>query len=535
MEHAPSEPARAGGDVSQPRGDSAATTQALCGAERDLGAKPNACAKACEQPPSVSAAAAQESAKQQPVKHAPSEPACAGGNASQPRFDVVASTQAMRGAGRSVATVSGSGTDSSLQQAATAAAATRQLSSGESEANPIILAAVNKDWERTTKLADAISTVVVIHDTRLALVFRSTDGALALPINRNAMPFSGLHAAQLAIQIVIGPIWDVEAEYSRDRLNLRLVGLLRGSKAKGSPPLCALYALKLPSLAPQGQGLTLLARALKLRSPTDTTASKFAEMVVGVPAELALDEWQKSVAKQTIATVCRKDFVNGFGFSGTIAAAVGETAGPSPNNATAICTRADVAVQMKVDRWWTPGNASFSQEPEEEFGEEVETRGHVPERALGIIAPFSTGHPREGAELGDGSEGEERPTMDATRKVFESAAGDKGVSSAEEDAPMDAQFAEPDTWRPFTEDPIAFLNKIMPSAALPTAQVIGADQNSDAYCQEIIPVLQLGPSGTKASRQELDLALVSGRARESRLRSIRKQEGYLDSYSYSYS
>ena len=185
---------------------------------------------------------------------------------------------------------------------------------------------------------------------------------------------------------------------------------------------------------------------------------------------------------------------------------------------------------MKVDLWWTPGNASFSQEPEEEFGEEVETRGHIPERALGIIAPFSTGHPREGAELGDGSNEEERPTMDATRRVIEGAAGRDGVSSAEEDAPMDAQFAEPDTWRPFTEDPIAFLNKIMPAAGLPTARVIGADQSSDAYCQEIIPVLQRGQAGTAASRQELDRALVSGRARESRLRSIRKQEGYLDSF-----
>ena len=205
------------------------------------------------------------------------------------------------------------------------------------------------------------------------------------------MPFSGLHAAQLAIQIVIGPIWDVEAAYSRDRLDLKLVGLLRGPKAKGSPPLCALYTLKLPSLAPQGQGFELLSRALKLRAPTDTTASKFTEMVVGVPAELALDEWQKSIAKQTIATVCRKDFVSGFTFSGTSAAAVKDATGPSSNKATAICTRADVVVQMQADIWWTPGNASFSQEPEEEFGEEVETRGHIPERALGIIAPFSTG------------------------------------------------------------------------------------------------------------------------------------------------
>ena len=185
----------------------------------------------------------------------------------------------------------------------------------------------------------------------------------------------------------------MEAAYSRDRLNLRLVGLLRGPKAKGSPPVCALYALKLPSLAPQGQGFVLLSRALKLRAPTDTTATKFTEMVVGVPAELALDKWQKSIAKQTIATVCRKDFVSGFGFSGTSAAAVKGAAGPSSNKATAICTRADVVVQMKVDLWWTPGNASFSQEPEEEFGEEVETRDHIPERALGIIAPFSTGHP----------------------------------------------------------------------------------------------------------------------------------------------
>ena len=151
---------------------------------------------------------------------------------------------------------------------------------------------------------------------------------------------------------------------------------------------------------------------------------------------------------------------------------------------------------MKVDLWWTPGNVSFSHEPEEEFGEEVETRGHITQRALGIIAPFSTGHPRERAELGDGSDEAERPTMDATRRVIEDAAGRKGVSAAEEDAPMDAQFAEPDTWRPFTEDPIAFLNKIMPAAGLPTARVIGADQEADAYCQEIIhiPVPPAGPS-----------------------------------------
>jgi hypothetical protein len=165
-------------------------------------------------------------------------------------------------------------------------------------------------------------------------------------------------------------------------------------------------------------------------------------MVVGVPAELALDKWQKSIAKQTIATVCRKDFVSGFGFSGTSAAAVKDATGPSSNKATAICTRADVVVQMKVDLWWTPGNVSFSHEPEEEFGEEVETRGHITQRALGIIAPFSTGHPRERAELGDGSDEAERPTMDATRRVIEDATGRKGVSSAEEDAPMDAQFAE---------------------------------------------------------------------------------------------
>jgi hypothetical protein len=92
VEHVLSEPARAGGDVSQPQGDSATTPQALCGAEQDSGAMPNACANACEQPPSVAAAAAQESSKQQPVKHAPSEPARAGGDVSQPRFDVVTST-----------------------------------------------------------------------------------------------------------------------------------------------------------------------------------------------------------------------------------------------------------------------------------------------------------------------------------------------------------------------------------------------------------------------------------------------------------
>jgi hypothetical protein len=49
VEHAPSEPAHAGGDVSQPRGDSTTTTQALGSAERGSRAMPDVCANACEQ------------------------------------------------------------------------------------------------------------------------------------------------------------------------------------------------------------------------------------------------------------------------------------------------------------------------------------------------------------------------------------------------------------------------------------------------------------------------------------------------------
>ena len=206
VECAPSEPARGAGGISLPRLDSATATQTLCSTEQGPGPVSSARTDACEQLPTVPAAVTQEASEQQPVRHAPSEPPRVEGDASRVWGDSVTTRQAPRVAMRGATAGSGASTNFAVQKSATTSAAAGQPSIGGSVANPIILAAVDKDWERTTKLTDAISTVVVVHDTRLALAFCSTDGALTLPINRNAMPFSGLHAAQLGIQIVIGPI-----------------------------------------------------------------------------------------------------------------------------------------------------------------------------------------------------------------------------------------------------------------------------------------------------------------------------------------
>ena len=88
VEHAPSEPARAGGDVSQPLGDAATTTQALCSAEQGSGARPDAA------PTSVSSLLRYRLLQRRNLPSSsqsstlPASQRARGGSVSQPRFDV---------------------------------------------------------------------------------------------------------------------------------------------------------------------------------------------------------------------------------------------------------------------------------------------------------------------------------------------------------------------------------------------------------------------------------------------------------------